>query len=497
MKRTLAAYIALSTLISGCGFASVKPDQAPPIPHASESTNLTVGLVSEGSTVNGNFMVFSPQFAGTASSEIAPSIPGKIADGLRQTGAFKEVQFPISMGRSADDIDLTMSAKMAIQYVADPMWAAKAFLTGFTLFVASPIIWYGDKYDAKADLIIQDADRREIRRYTENFKVEMSHMMIFPGGANDMMQKGADVAIAALISKLAEDIVRDLPQIKDAAAAASNDVADSAPRRRGTRPAAAAVAAAPAAPAKIRSDVDEVPAGSGKRNGHAVIIGIAHYRQAGMPAAEFADDDAKLVREYVTKTLGFPEENVALLIDGQASKSDFEKDFENWLPNRVEKGDEVFVYFSGHGAPNIQTHDAYLVPWDGDPTYIAKTGYPVEALYAALAKLPASKVTVVLDSCFSGAGGHSVIAAGARPLVNMVPTKVPAKISVLAAAGADEISNTYAAKGHGLFTYYFLKGLKEHPDDFKAAFDYLKPQVSRVARRDLNTQQDPEWQGGN
>ena len=65
MKRTLALAVAFSTFLSGCGFVSVKPDQAPAIPHASEATNLTVGLVSEGSTVGGNFMVFSPQFAGT------------------------------------------------------------------------------------------------------------------------------------------------------------------------------------------------------------------------------------------------------------------------------------------------------------------------------------------------------------------------------------------------------------------------------------------------
>jgi uncharacterized caspase-like protein len=317
--------------------------------------------------------------------------------------------------------------------------------------------------------------------------------MILPPGANDMMTKGADVAIGILSAKLAEDIIRDLPQLKSAAAGAGS-VADDRPSRRSRT--APAVAAAPPAPAKIVSDVDELPPGGAKRSGHAVIIGIEHYRQNGMPAADYAADDARLVGQYVTKSLGFPEENVAILVDGQASKGDFEKYFENWLPNRVEKGDEVFVFFSGHGAPNPQTRDAYLVPWDGDPTYLEKTGYPLEKLYSQLAKLPASKVTVALDSCFSGAGGHSVIAAGARPLVNMVPVRVPAKVRVLSAAGSDEISNTYQAKGHGLFTYFFLKGLKTHPGDFKGAFDYLKPEVSRVARREFNTNQDPQWQGG-
>ncbi len=249
-------------------------------------------------------------------------------------------------------------------------------------------------------------------------------------------------------------------------------------------------------PPPPRSDVDDVPAATGKpRSAHAVVIGIEHYR-GGLPAAEFAANDARLVGKYLTQTLGFPEENVAVLVDGQATKSDFEKYFENWLPNRVEKGDEVFVYYSGHGAPDPSKGDAYLVPYDGDPTYLDKTSYPVQRMYSYLAKLPAGKVTVVLDSCFSGAGGRSVIASGARPLVNMVQTSVPAQISVLAAAGADEISNTYQTKGHGLFTYFFLKGLKDHPQNYKAAFDYLKPEVSRVARREFNTNQDPVFLGG-
>ena len=49
--------------------------------------------------------------------------------------------------------------------------------------------------------------------------------------------------------------------------------------------------------------------------------------------------------------------------------TDFAKYFEKWLPNNVEKDSSVFVYYSGHGAPNTKTGDAYLVPYDGDPSF--------------------------------------------------------------------------------------------------------------------------------
>jgi hypothetical protein len=43
---------------------------------------------------------------------------------------------------------------------------------------------------------------------------------------------------------------------------------------------------------------------------------------------------------------------------------------------------------------------------------------------------------------------------------------------VLSASAGDQISSSYQEKGHGLFTYFLLKGLKEKNGDFKAAFDH-------------------------
>ncbi len=260
-------------------------------------------------------------------------------------------------------------------------------------------------------------------------------------------------------------------------------------------PASPAVAV-PFEPAQTRlSDVDAPPASGARRRGHAVVIGIERYRQR-LPKADFAAADARAMAQYASVALGYPEENVALLTDEGATKGDFEKYFDRWLPNRVDKDDEVFVYFSGHGAPNPRNGDAYLVPYDGDPTYLSETGFPLKRLYAALAKLPAKKVTVALDSCFSGAGGRSVLARGARPLVVKQAEAAPSGLTVLSASASDQISNTYNEQGHGLFTYFLLKGLKEKGADLRAAFNYAKPEVSKVARRQYNADQEPQWQEG-
>lgn len=272
----------------------------------------------------------------------------------------------------------------------------------------------------------------------------------------------------------------------------------------GIRPGQLSAAVVQKAPV-IASDVDKVPESRTlpRKNAYAVVVGIEQYRQK-LPRADFAAHDAQVVNDYLTKAMGLQEENVALLLNDHAGRTDIEKYVEKWLPNRVEKGDTVFIYFSGHGAPNPKTGEAYMVPYDGDPAYIDTTGYPLKRLYETLANLPAKEVVVMLDSCFSGAGGRSVIAKGMRPMGLSVETPVLAKgrTVVLAASSGDQVSSTYDAKGHGLFTYFLLKGLRGEADqnkdgavDLQEVFDYLEPQVERVARREYNNEQVPQLLG--
>lgn len=249
----------------------------------------------------------------------------------------------------------------------------------------------------------------------------------------------------------------------------------------------------------IKSDVDELPLTKAKanKNAYAIVIGIEQYRQK-LPAADYAVHDAQTVTEYLTKVMGYPEENVVTLTNDKATRNDFEKYFGKWLSNNVEKGGSVFIYYSGHGAPNPKTGDAYLVPYDGDPTFINETGYSLKRLYEQLGKLEAKEIVVALDSCFSGGGGRSVIAKGARPLVmNMKTEAIPPKVAVLSAASGEQISSTYDEKGHGLFTYFMLKGLKGEAEtngsvEIGNLFYYIKPQVERIARKSYNNEQTPQ-----
>lgn len=254
---------------------------------------------------------------------------------------------------------------------------------------------------------------------------------------------------------------------------------------------AAPVAAAPAAPV-YKSDVDQ-PTYKVSENpdAYALVIGVEKYNT--LPDARFAERDAKAMNAHLL-AMGYPQRNIVLLTGSQATKTGLVKNLEAWLPNNVTEKSTVMFYFSGHGAPDAKTSQAYLVPMDGDPQYLEETAYPIKRLYAKLAALKAKRVLVALDSCFSGAGGRSVLAQGTRPLVaklELAPAEQ--KVVSLSASSSDEITGALEDQGHGLFTYHLLKALTETAGRGTVSEVYasLKPRVQDEARRQ-NRAQTPQ-----
>ena len=243
----------------------------------------------------------------------------------------------------------------------------------------------------------------------------------------------------------------------------------------------------------IISDVD-TPSYQDKENDNdfALVVGIEKY--SSLPQADYAERDAAAVRRHLI-AMGYPDRNVVLITGKDAGRSGIEKYVESWLPRNVDENSKVFFYFSGHGAPSTESGKAYLVPWDGDPQFLETTGYPLKRLYERLGALKAKSIIVAIDSCFSGGGGRSVIAQGTRPLVGKVDVGVGLsdKLTVLAAAGADEVTGVDDSQGHGIFTYFLLKALNEQQGhaSAKSVFDYLSPRVRDASRRQ-NREQAPQ-----
>jgi hypothetical protein len=260
----------------------------------------------------------------------------------------------------------------------------------------------------------------------------------------------------------------------------------------------------------LSADVDKnIPEGSraGKYD-FAVVIGNKHYAASGSPDVDYADRDAQIMKEYLVTTFGYDPDNVIYAEDATLSKFNeifgSDRNHKGKLFNRVKEGvSKVFIYYVGHGAPDLETSEAYFVPVDANPQYISSNGYRLQTFYNNLSKMPAKKITVVLDSCFSGNSEKGMLFKGMSPSLVKVKKEYqgPANATIITSAAPDQVSTWYPEKRHSLFTYYFLKGIqgeaanKEGKITVKGLKDYLKENVPYMARNLSGNEQQPVISG--
>ncbi len=215
---------------------------------------------------------------------------------------------------------------------------------------------------------------------------------------------------------------------------------------------------------------EPVQTGMSQPDAVAVIIGIQNYQDPRVPAVRFAERDAQIMREYLVRTLGFHPSNI-LPKDPKVplTAGQFKTLIRQVLPSYIKPGtSDVFFFYAGHGAPNVNTGEAFLVPYDCDPNFVnPDNAYRLKDLFFDLANLKARHLTVVLDACFSGyAGDGSMLLRNASPVEIKVqnPLLQHPNVTFFASSKMDQVSNWYPEKRHGMFTYFFLRGLRGKAD---------------------------------
>jgi hypothetical protein len=243
--------------------------------------------------------------------------------------------------------------------------------------------------------------------------------------------------------------------------------------------------------AAVAIDVDVNIPKTGMRNPDAIalVIGNRRYHHRDVPKVTFAHRDAEIMRQYLIRTLGYREGNI--LFESDITKARFEAllgiagNHHGTLYDYVKPGkSDVFIYYSGHGAPDSNTRKGFFVPVDCDPSKVVLNGYPLDIFYENLSKLEAKSITVVIDACFSGgtsSGGLLVSSASPIGIVVNNPAIAKENTIVLASSKGNQISSWYDQKGHGLFTYFFLKALGGSADrnrDRKLTFEEIYEFIS-------------------
>jgi hypothetical protein len=215
-------------------------------------------------------------------------------------------------------------------------------------------------------------------------------------------------------------------------------------------------------------DVDSnIPSAQSKNpDAVALVIGISKYKNPNVPSVDYAKHGATVIKDYLVNALGYSEQRIIYADDENAGKNDFNIMLQK-LANYVKSGkSDVFVYYNGHGAPDTKTNEAFFVPYDCDPEYASVSGYPISEFYSQIGRLPARSITVVLDACFSGSTPKGLLFKGVSPALLKVKNPIATLQNgiVFSSSSENQLSNWYPEKKHGLFTYFFLKGLQGAAD---------------------------------
>jgi len=243
----------------------------------------------------------------------------------------------------------------------------------------------------------------------------------------------------------------------------------------------------------------------------AVVIGISKYDQSGSSISnlKYADQDATSFLEFLKSPGGgaLTDDSVTVLLNEQATTKNIRHALFTFL-TAAQPQDTVMIYIAGHGAPD--PHDPrnlYLLTADSNPQDMGGTAFPMWQMQDVYERvLKAKKVITVADTChsygFSGARADDAAQNGSN-LINQYLERYAAKgeRAVITASDISESSFEDAkwGNGHGVFTYFLLKGLKGEADKNHDGvvtagelFDYLQ----RVVPEATDGRQNPRAMQG-
>ena len=244
---------------------------------------------------------------------------------------------------------------------------------------------------------------------------------------------------------------------------------------------------------KIGNEPAPQPKGGIPRS-YAVIVGISSYQK--LPAKwqlQFPERDAQSIYTILISPEGgnFKQENVHVLAGAKATLAAIRHEIGEWLPSVAKDGDRVLIYFAGHGL--IYDGHGYLAPYDVDLANIGTTGYPMDELSVTIgSKIQAKSKILMTDACHSGA-----ISPTDTEALNGKLATLDKSLFSLTASRASERSfeSPDLEGGHGVFTYYVVRGLEGEADlsprDGTVTADELSEYVHTQVREATKGQQNP------
>ncbi|AUT00698.1 hypothetical protein CLI64_09970 [Nostoc sp. CENA543] len=196
-----------------------------------------------------------------------------------------------------------------------------------------------------------------------------------------------------------------------------------------------------------------------------LLVGVNQYQDTQLPCLRYAAVDCQALAEALTAAT--QEQFIPKQIN-------IYHDFATELPlltnirtrlqqitDAAQPTDTILFYFSGHGMLQPQTQQAFLCLADTQKDNLENTGLAVSELLELLSNSGVQNQIIWLDACHSG--GMTLRGLNPTPQLLAVLQQRAAKSKgfyALLSCDTDQLSWEFPELGHGVFTYYLMRGLR-------------------------------------
>jgi WD40 repeat protein/uncharacterized caspase-like protein len=243
----------------------------------------------------------------------------------------------------------------------------------------------------------------------------------------------------------------------------------------------------PMCPVSLKTSDSTQILATGKAKMWILLVGVNQYQDEQFPPLEYSAVDCQdlgvaldaATQEFPCKQLvahhDFAQQQPTLAAVSESLKR---------IATAAKSQDTVLVYFSGHGVIEQVTQQAVLCLSDTRNEALLDTGLKMQDLLQQLDHCKARQQLVWLDACHSG----SLIMRGAKgldeptvigsfeptaQLVRVLRTRSVQSKGFYALLSCDEGQRSweFPELGHGVFTYYLIRGLQGDAADHEGVID--------------------------
>ena len=210
-------------------------------------------------------------------------------------------------------------------------------------------------------------------------------------------------------------------------------------------------------------DSDGAATYAGYAEKYALIVGVNEYSDEQLPDLRYAVSDAAAVRDILVETYRYPEENVTMLLDEDATGDNIKAALGRYLQSDIDEDSQLLVYFAGHGT-TIGGQDTgqlgFLLPTNakvGDFSSTFSTGLPMNDIQNLARAARPKHVLFLMDACYGGLAQTRSQMSSA-----FIQSALARKARQLITAGsADEEVIESAEWQHSAFTKVLIDALEE------------------------------------